>query len=42
MRGRVRSSGSVAEQVPKNEVFSNLELVTKQNMPQQALTSSGF
>ena len=29
-----------AEQVPKEELVSGLELVTKENMPQEAITSS--
>ena len=39
IRQRVWSSALVAEQVPKEELVSGLELVTEENMPQLALTS---
>ena len=40
IRGQVRSSASAFGQVPKEELVSGVELVTEENMPQQALTSS--
>ena len=36
----ILSSALVAEQVPKGKLVSGLDLVTKENMPQQAFTPS--